>query len=115
MIDTSKMPNEVKGMYDAIRVTIKFARWAYLSALDEGFTETKAMQVANTYVQSMLAVGANSNKMTVNDVNDILIKVRRINALEDRYEDGKLTADNFEEFIELIQEYREELLRKKVV
>lgn len=61
MIDTSKMPDEVKGMYDAIRVTIKFARWAYLAAIEEGFTESQAMQVANAYVESMLNVGANAS------------------------------------------------------
>lgn len=61
MIDTSNMPNEVKGMYDAIRVTIKFARWAYLAAIEEGFTESQAMQVANAYVESMLNVGANAS------------------------------------------------------
>ena len=61
MIDSSNMPEEVKGMYDAIRVTIKFARWAYLSALEEGFTEAQSMQVANAYVQSMLNVGANAS------------------------------------------------------
>jgi len=61
MIDTSNMPNEIKDMYDAIRVTIKFARWAYLSAIDEGFTESQAMQVANEYVRSMLTVGANAS------------------------------------------------------
>lgn len=48
-------------------------------------------------------------------VNDILVKVKRINALEDRYEGGKMNADDFEELVELIQEYREELLHKKVV
>lgn len=61
MIDTSNMPEEIKSMYDAIRATIKFSRWAYLAALEEGFTETQAMQVANAYVQSMLAVGANAS------------------------------------------------------
>lgn len=61
MIDTSNMPNEAKDMYDAIRVTIKFARWAYLSALEEGFTEAQSMQVANEYVRSMLTVGANAS------------------------------------------------------
>lgn len=61
MFDTSNMPDEVKGMYDAIRVTIKFARWAYLAALEEGFTEAQSMQVANAYVQSMLSVGANAS------------------------------------------------------
>ena len=64
MFDTSNMPDEVKGMYDAIRVTIKFARWAYLSAIDEGFTESQAMQVANEYVRSMLTVGANASNNT---------------------------------------------------
>lgn len=48
-------------------------------------------------------------------VNDILVKVRRIGTLEDRYENGNMKTDDFEELIELIQEYREELLRKKVV
>lgn len=48
-------------------------------------------------------------------VNDILIKVRRIDSLEERYDKGSLKADDFEELIELIQEYREELLHKKVV
>lgn len=48
-------------------------------------------------------------------VNDILIKVRRINALEDQFIQENLKTDDFEEFIELIQEYREELLHKKVV
>lgn len=47
-------------MYDGIRVTMKFARWAYLSALDEGFTEAQAMQMANEYVKSILTVGANT-------------------------------------------------------
>lgn len=61
MFDTSNMPDEVKGMYDAIRATIKFARWAYLAAIDEGFTESQAMQVANAYVESMLTVGANTS------------------------------------------------------
>lgn len=48
-------------------------------------------------------------------VNDILIKVKRINALEARYENGNMNANDFEELVELIQEYREELLHKKVV
>ena len=61
MIDTSNMSDEVKAMYDGIRVTMKFARWAYLSALEEGFTEAQAMQVANEYVRSMLTVGANAS------------------------------------------------------
>lgn len=60
-MDTTNMPNEAKEMYDAIRVTIKLARWAYLSALEEGFTEAQAMQVANEYVRSMLTVGANAS------------------------------------------------------
>ena len=47
-------------------------------------------------------------------VNDILVKVKRINALEDKYDREVLKADDFEELIELIQEYREELLHKKV-
>lgn len=63
MIDTSNMPEEVKAMYDGIRATIKFARWAYLAAKDEGFTEAQAMQVANEYVRSMMmAVGAKNGK-----------------------------------------------------
>ena len=61
MIDTSNMPDEAKAMYDGIRVTMKFARWAYLAALEEGFTETQSMQVANEYVRSMLTVGANAS------------------------------------------------------
>ena len=60
-MDTSNMPNEVKGMYDAFRVTIKFARWIYLAALEEGFTESQAMQLANEYVRSILSMGANAN------------------------------------------------------
>lgn len=48
-------------------------------------------------------------------VNDILNKIRRINALEDRFIQENLKADDFEELVELIQEYREELLHKKVV
>lgn len=48
-------------------------------------------------------------------VNDILIKVKRINTLEARYENGNMNANDFEELVELIQEYREELLHKKVV
>lgn len=48
-------------------------------------------------------------------VNDILVKVRRINALEDRFIQENLKVDDFEELVELIQEYREELLHKKVV
>ena len=58
MIDTSNMPKEAKDMYDAIRVTIKLSRWVYLSALEEGFTEAQAMQVANEYVRSMLTLSA---------------------------------------------------------
>lgn len=61
MIDTSNMSEEAKSMLDAIRVTIKFSRWAYLAALEEGFTEAQAMQVANEYVRSMLTVGANAS------------------------------------------------------
>lgn len=61
MIDTSNMPDEAKSMYDAIRVTVKFARWAYLAALEEGFTSAQSMQVANAYVQSMLSVSANAS------------------------------------------------------
>lgn len=48
-------------------------------------------------------------------VNDILIKVRRIDLLEEKYDKGSLKADDFEELVELIQEYREELLHKKIV
>lgn len=47
-------------------------------------------------------------------VNDILIKVRRIDVLEDLFIQGCLNADYHEEVIKLIQEYREELLHKKV-
>lgn len=64
MIDTSNMSEEAKTMFDAIRVTIKFSRWAYLAALDEGFNESQAMQVANEYVRSMLTVGANASPKT---------------------------------------------------
>ena len=62
MSETSNMPDEVKAMRDGIRVTIKFARWAYLAALDEGFNEKQSMEVANAYVQSMLNVGAKATK-----------------------------------------------------
>ena len=48
-------------------------------------------------------------------VNDILIKVRKINGLEDAYNRGVLKVDDFEELVDLIVEYREELLHKKVV
>ena len=48
-------------------------------------------------------------------VNDILVKVKRINSLEDKYDRESLKTDDFEELIELLQEYREELLHKKVV
>lgn len=48
-------------------------------------------------------------------VNDILVKVRRINALEDRFIQGNIKADDYEEVLKIIQEYREELLHKKVV
>lgn len=48
-------------------------------------------------------------------VSDILVKIRQIDKLEDLHEDNKLKADDFDELIELIQEYREELLHKKVV
>ena len=65
MFDTSKMPDEAKAMCDGIRVTIKFARWAYLAALEDGFTEAQSMQVANEYIRSMLMTAgatASSNK-----------------------------------------------------
>lgn len=61
MIDTSNMPDEAKSMCDAIRVTVKFARWAYLAALEEGFTAAQSMQISNAYIQSMLSVSANAS------------------------------------------------------
>ena len=48
-------------------------------------------------------------------VSDILDKVRRINSLEDRHIQASLNANDFEELIDLICEYRDELLHKKVV
>ena len=53
MFDTSKMPDEAKAMCDGIRVTIKLARWAYLAALEEGFTEAQSMQVANALIEAL--------------------------------------------------------------
>ena len=48
-------------------------------------------------------------------VHDIITKIRSIQRLIDTYDDGNLCADHFDELIELITEYREELYRKKVV
>ena len=48
-------------------------------------------------------------------VNDILVKIRQIDRLDDLYEDQKLKADDFDDLVGLIREYREELLHKKVI
>lgn len=47
-------------------------------------------------------------------VADILSKISRIDTLEKRYDNGNMD-DDFEELMELILEYRSELLHKKVV
>lgn len=47
-------------------------------------------------------------------VNDILVKLRQIDRLEKLYEVGNLKANDFDDLVELIREYREELLYKKV-
>lgn len=60
MVDTSTMTEEVKAMYDSVRVCIKFSRWAYEAALEEGFTPNQAMQIASTYINSLTSAAANT-------------------------------------------------------
>ena len=48
-------------------------------------------------------------------VADIVNKISRIDTLKKRYDNGNMKADDFEELVELILEYRSELLHKKVV
>lgn len=48
-------------------------------------------------------------------VNDILEKVYKIDGLYDKYEDHHLDNSDLNEAIELLMEYKEELLSKKIV
>lgn len=48
-------------------------------------------------------------------VRDIFDKVERIDILKDIHDDGKLNASHFDELIELIDDYKDELLNKKIV
>lgn len=47
-------------------------------------------------------------------VYDIVQTLERINDLRDRYNNTQLTSGDFDTLIELINEYRDELLRKQV-
>lgn len=48
-------------------------------------------------------------------VSDILDTIREIDELIDLDRRGSLTADHFDVLIDLIEDYRAELLKKKVV
>jgi hypothetical protein len=48
-------------------------------------------------------------------VNDVLEKVNEISRYEELYEKSCLNANHFDRLIELLQEYKEELLSKKIV
>ena len=48
-------------------------------------------------------------------VNDILEKVYKIDRLYDKYEDHHLDDSDLNESMELLMEYKEELLAKKIV
>lgn len=47
-------------------------------------------------------------------VRDILITINDIDRLRDLHRKGSLNADNFDELIDLINDYKEELLTKTV-
>ena len=48
-------------------------------------------------------------------VCDVLLKIDKIKLLEDRYMRNNLTENDFRDLIELICEYKLELLAKKIV
>lgn len=48
-------------------------------------------------------------------VNDIFNTINDIDVLIKLYRSGSLNADHFDDLIDLIEDYREELLKKKVV
>ena len=47
-------------------------------------------------------------------VRDIFDKIEQITRLEDIHDAGNLNANHFDELIELIGDYKDELLNKKV-
>jgi hypothetical protein len=48
-------------------------------------------------------------------VSDILDTIKDIDMLVELYRRDSLNADHFDDLIDLIEDYREELLKKKVV
>lgn len=51
----------------------------------------------------------------MNTVCEVLLTIDKIKSLEDRYMKNSLTAHDFDGLIELIGEYKNELLAKKIV
>lgn len=51
----------------------------------------------------------------MNTVFEVLLTIDKIKSLEDRYMKNSLTANDFDDLIELIGEYKDELLSKKIV
>lgn len=50
----------------------------------------------------------------MNTVCEVLLTIDKIKSLEDRYMKSSLTVHDFDDLIELIGEYKEELLAKKL-
>ena len=51
----------------------------------------------------------------MNTVCEVLVTIDKIKLLEDRYMKNSLIAQDFDDLIELIGEYKDELLAKKIV
>lgn len=62
MIDREKLDPEIQKMFDGVLVSVKFARWAYEAALKEGFTPSQSMQIATSYIQSLMNAANNVPK-----------------------------------------------------
>lgn len=62
MIDRETMDPEIQKMFDGVLVSVKFARWAYEAALKEGFTSSQSMQIATSYIQSLMNAVNNVSK-----------------------------------------------------
>ena len=62
MIDREKLDPEIKKLFDGVLISVKFARWAYEAALKEGFTSNQSMQIATSYMQSLMNTANNISK-----------------------------------------------------
>lgn len=52
--DRNNMPDEVRGMFDSIHAIVKFSRWTYECAIEEGFTPNQALELAKAHIHATM-------------------------------------------------------------